>query len=70
MTEEMNMTKTEVAEFIERMEEIGDVWEEDDVERVYGDRSLQEALNNRMGDEEDSWALDDPNMPDWLHKYL
>ena len=20
--------------------------------------------------EEDSWALDDPNMPDWLHQYL
>ena len=19
---------------------------------------------------EESWALDDPNMPDWLHKYL
>ena len=19
---------------------------------------------------EDSWAMDDPNMPDWLHKYL
>lgn len=20
--------------------------------------------------EEDSWTLDDPNMPDWLHQYL
>ena len=32
------------------MEEIGDVWEEADVERVYGDRSLEEALEDRMGD--------------------
>ena len=20
--------------------------------------------------EDDSWSLDDPNMPDWLHQYL
>ena len=44
------MTKLEIATFIERMEEIGDVWEEADVERVYGDRSLEEALEDRMGD--------------------
>lgn len=44
------MTKTEIETFIERMEEIGDVWEEEDVERVYGDRSLEEALEDRMGD--------------------
>ena len=44
------MTKTEIETFIERMEEIGDVWEEADVERVYGDRSLEEALEDRMGD--------------------
>ena len=31
------MTKIEIATFIERMEEIGDIWEEADVERVYGD---------------------------------
>ena len=42
--------KTEIETFIERMEEIGDVWEEEDVERVYGDRSLEEALEDRMGD--------------------
>ena len=44
------MTKIEIETFIERMEEIGDVWEEADVERVYGDRSLEEALEDRMGD--------------------
>ena len=44
------MTKVEIETFIERMEEIGDVWEEADVERVYGDQSLQDALNDRMDD--------------------
>lgn len=44
------MTKAEISEFIERMEEIGDVWEEADVKRVYGKKSLQEALDDRMGD--------------------
>lgn len=44
------MTKAEITEFIERMEEIGDVWEEADVKRVYGKKSLQEALDDRMND--------------------
>ena len=44
------MTKSEINTFIERMEEIGDIWEEEDVERVYGSRSLEEALNDRMSD--------------------
>lgn len=44
------MTNVEIATFIERMEEIGDVWEEADVKRVYGDYSLADALNDRMGD--------------------
>ena len=44
------MTKIEIDTFIERMEEIGDIWEEADVERVYGDRTLEDALNDRMGD--------------------
>ena len=44
------MTKAEIEIFIERMEETGDVWEPDDVERVYGDRSLNDALEDRMGD--------------------
>ena len=44
------MTKTEIDAYIERMEEIGDVWEPEDVERVYGDRTLKDALEDRMGD--------------------
>ena len=44
------MTKTDIDTFIERMEEIGDVWEPEDVERVYGDRTLEDALEDRMGD--------------------
>lgn len=44
------MTQQDICEFIEKMEEIGDVWETDDVIRVYGNQSLAEALENRMGD--------------------
>ena len=44
------MTKGEISTFIERMEEIGDVWKEEDVRRVYGDKSLEEALQDRMND--------------------
>ena len=44
------MTREERQEFIERMEEIGDVWEDDDVERVYGSKSLEDALKDRMSD--------------------
>ena len=44
------MTKQERQEFIERMEEFGDIWEDEDVERVYGNKSLEEALKDRMGD--------------------
>ena len=44
------MTRTEIETFIERMEEIGDVWEMEDVERVYGDQTLDDALEDRMGD--------------------
>lgn len=42
------MTKQEREEFIEKMEEFGDVWEDKDVKRVYGDWDLQDALNDRM----------------------
>ncbi len=41
------MTKDERTMFIEEMEEIGDVWEDEAVERVYGDKSLQDALADR-----------------------
>lgn len=41
------MTKTEINTFIEEMESIGDVWNEEQVERVYGNQSLTQALNTR-----------------------
>ena len=44
------MTKEERQNFIDRMEEIGDEWEDDDEKRVYGKMSLQDALDDRMKD--------------------
>ena len=41
------MKRSEIAEFIESMEEIGDNWTEEQVEDVYGDMSLKEALADR-----------------------
>ena len=37
------MTKQEIQEFIERMQEAGDDWTEEQVTREYGDTSLEEA---------------------------
>ena len=44
------MNNSEISTFIERMEQIGDVWKEEDVRRVYGDKTLEEALKDRMND--------------------
>ena len=41
------MTTAEIQEFIEEMEAIGDVWEEADVERVYGNLTLEDAVADR-----------------------
>ena len=41
------MTKTEINEFIETMGEFGDEWTPEEVERVYGNTSLQDALDDR-----------------------
>ena len=41
------MNKREINEFIERMEELGDTWEPEDVKRVFGDDSLEDALQKR-----------------------
>ena len=41
------MNKHEVNEFIERMEELGDTWEPEDVMRVFGDESLEDAIQKR-----------------------
>ncbi len=45
--QEKRMKRSEIAEFIESMEEIGDNWTEEQVEDVYGDMSLKEALADR-----------------------
>lgn len=44
----MAMSELEINTFIERMEEMGDAWEPEDVKRVYGDKTLEEALADRM----------------------
>ena len=44
------MNKYEINEFIEKMEELGDIWEPEDVERCYGDWPLQDALDDRRSD--------------------
>lgn len=41
------MRKNDVDIFIEEMETIGDVWIPEQVENVYGDFSLEEAINDR-----------------------
>lgn len=41
------MKKDEIGTFIEQMEEIGDNWTAEEVEDVYGEKSLEEALIDR-----------------------
>lgn len=41
------MTKKEAEEFIEIMEEFGDVWDIDMVMDTYGDRTLTDAIADR-----------------------
>ena len=41
------MKKKDIATFIEEMESIGDEWTPEQVEDVYGDSSLEEALADR-----------------------
>lgn len=41
------MTTEEINTFIEIMEELGDVWTVERVKDVYGDKSLEEAINDR-----------------------
>lgn len=41
------MTTEEINTFIETMEESGDVWTVERVKDVYGDRSLEDAINDR-----------------------
>lgn len=44
------MTNQEIDIFIDEMKTIGDNWNEDDVRRVYGDKSLDEAIADRKRD--------------------
>ena len=41
------MNKKEIKAFIEEMEMIGDEWTPEQVEEVYGDSSLEDALSDR-----------------------
>ena len=41
------MRKKDIRIFIEAMEKIGDNWTEEQVEEIYGDKSLEEALEDR-----------------------
>ncbi len=43
------MTENEIDIFIEEMDNMGDHWEREEVENVYGDRSLEDALDDRRG---------------------
>lgn len=41
------MNKKEINTFIEKMESIGDLWTSEQVQKVYGDKSLEDALLDR-----------------------
>lgn len=41
------MTKSEINIFIETMKQIGDEWTPDQVQEIYGDKTLDEALSSR-----------------------
>lgn len=43
------MNKNEINQFIEEMEEIGDKWTPEEVESVYGNKKLEDALEDRKG---------------------
>ena len=44
------MTKEDISAFIDEMEYIGDVWTEEQVERVYGKLSFNQALDLRKAE--------------------
>lgn len=41
------MTKVEIDTFIETMGELNDPWTQEQVQEVYGDQTLEEALSDR-----------------------
>ncbi len=42
------MKDDDIYKFIDFMEDMGDEWEFDDAKRVYGDWSLEDALDDRL----------------------
>ena len=46
------MTKAEINTFIATMEEFGDIWTADQVEEVYGNSTLEEAIADRKSSHE------------------
>lgn len=44
------MKKRDIRTFIEEMEQIGDIWTPEQVEDVYGDTTVEEAIENRKED--------------------
>ena len=44
------MRKDEIDAFVDAMEDMGDEWSPEDVERVYGKKSLEDALADRRND--------------------
>lgn len=44
------MNDLEIKTFIDTLKEAGDLWESDDVKRVYGNVSLEDALLDRIND--------------------
>lgn len=44
------MTDKEIDKFIAHMKPIGDIWEKEDVRRVYGDQTLEDAIESREKD--------------------
>lgn len=44
------MTDLEIRSFIEKLEEFGDIWTFEDVKRVYGNTTFEDALSSRMSE--------------------
>lgn len=44
------MRKQDIQTFIEEMDDMGDKWTEEQVEEVYGNKSLDEALDSRRSE--------------------
>lgn len=44
------MDNSEIKTFINTLKEAGDIWEPSDVKRVYGEVSLDDALQDRIND--------------------